>query len=152
MQIDKVIYKKQKENFEGLTLLSSDEYNKYEDDIPMINKYWWLRSPGYSSDYAPYVRSVGSLYYSSVDSTDGSVRPALILNPESSLIVGDKFKYYDHNWTVISAKYALCDEEFCCMAFREHWAANDANDYEASDIKLYLDGVWEKMKSDEQDG
>lgn len=144
MKIKKLIEMECDAEFVGLTLLSANEYTENMEFIKPLGDCWWLRSPGYYGYDASYVSYGGSLS-SDVYSVIGSVRPALILNPESSLLVGDKFIYYDHNWTVISAQYALCDEKFCRMAFRKDWRVNDANDYEASDIKRYLDSEWNKM-------
>ena len=84
------------------TLLSVDEANKYfMSDSDRICKptqqavnncaykwedngacFWWLRSPGDSSDCAAYVRVVGSVYFGGeyVDRTDDTVRPALWIN------------------------------------------------------------------------
>lgn len=73
------------------------------------------------------------------------MRPALILDA-TNLDIGDKFKFYNHVWTVISNTYALCDDEFCKMTFRKDLTAKDANVYEKSDIKKYLDNEFEKMK------
>lgn len=155
MKIEKITTVEQDCDFCGLTLLSKEEYVKRKDRIKPIESWWWLSSPGYGSSRASSVADDGSLdYFNRVDMGHGYVRPALIiLNPKSqNLKIGDKFKFYEHNWTMISERYALCDEEFCRMAFREYWAAKNANIYEASDIKRYLDDEWDKMKGGEQDG
>lgn len=150
MKIKKLIEMECDAKFVGLTLLSEKEYTENREFIKLLNNLWWLRSPCYySRSHASCVCGHGGLGYNDIDDTNSSVRPALILNSESSFIVGDKFKYYDHNWTVISAKYALCDEEFCRMTFRKCWTADDANDYEVSDIKRYLDSEWDKMMDDD---
>lgn len=140
--------------FNGLTLLSKEEYFKLKENIPDTNFWWWLRSPGFYDNFAAvvdYNNKLGSSYVDSnyVDYTGGSVRPALILNLDSSLKVGDKFRFYNHNWTVISEQYALCDEAFCKMWFRNDWMAEDGNVYELSDIKKYIDDEWTKMTLEE---
>ena len=49
--------------------------------------WWWLRSPGYFSDFASYVINGGSLnYFSFVNYTYGAVRPAFWLNLDSAAI------------------------------------------------------------------
>lgn len=152
MQTDKVICKKQEEIFEGLTLLSSYEYDKYKNNIPKLNKHWWLRSSGSFSSFSAYAVRYSTRYLDFVSRDCNVVRPALRLNHESSnLKIGDKFKFYNHDWTVISNKYALCDEEFCRMAFRKDWEAMYDNDYELSDVKRYLDCEWKKMKDGDSD-
>lgn len=144
MKIKKLIETECDAEFDGLTLLSANEYVENRKFIKALNDYWWLRSPGYSNCYAFDVNSIGNLDNILVNSVNCFVRPALIL--KSSFSVGDKFIYYGHNWTVISEKYALCDEKFRQMAFRKYWAAND---YEKSDIKRYLDSEWNKMMDGE---
>ena len=131
--------------FTGLTLLSKDEYLKYKKNIKPCDYWWWLRSPGSLSNRASDVYSDGSLYGSYVNYANGSVRPALIINPISNLRINTSFNYYGHKWTAISEDYALCDDAFCKMAFREGCMATDNNDYEASDVKKYLDEVWNDM-------
>jgi hypothetical protein len=44
--------------------------------------WWWLRSPGYSSDYAAYVRNGGTVSTEGegVDYEAMGVRPALYIN------------------------------------------------------------------------
>ena len=154
MKIDKIITStvEQEVQFEGLTLLSKEEYIKYAESIPPVNFWWWLRSPGYYRHNAISVDYNGSIDdYEGVSNTDGSVRPTLIV--KSSVIqIGDKFNFYGHTWTVISTHHALCNEEFCCMAFRKDGKAEGDNIYEASDIKKYLDAEWEKMKDGERKG
>ena len=46
---------------------------------------WWLRSPGYDLNLAAGVYTDGSLFYTSVSSTSGSVRPALWVNLDSGI-------------------------------------------------------------------
>lgn len=134
--------------FDGLTLLSKEEYNKYQDGIKPVNFWWWLRSPGGDSYCASFVYGDGSLDRSYVSYASGSVRPALILK-SNNLLIGDRFNFYNYNWTVISDQYALCDEAFCEMEFREKWNAENANDYKYSDVKKYLDEQWRKMKDED---
>lgn len=153
MKIEKYITTPIEAQFDGLTLLSKEEYNENKERINLINNcwWWWLRSPGKYTHDASGVSGDGSIGDRNVNNAYGSIRPALILNPESSnLKIGDKFKFYNHNWTVISTQYALCDEAFYETQFRKNWAAEDANIYEVSDIKKYIDVEWEKMKRGER--
>ncbi|MDR1135443.1 MAG: DUF6273 domain-containing protein [Clostridiales Family XIII bacterium] len=71
---------------DGAGYYISDQYNnervaKYEDD----GAWWWLRSPGFDSDYAAHVSNVGVLLLSgyNVLYDRGGVRPALWLNLKS---------------------------------------------------------------------
>lgn len=152
MKIEKITTVEQDCDFCGLTLLSIDEYEKHKCKIKPLSGGWWLRSHGNIQYSAALVRASGALYYCNVDYDVLSVRPALILNLKSpDLKIDDEFKCYNHNWTVISDRYALCDDELCYMAFRKNCNADDSNDYDASDIKKYLDDEWRRMKNGEQD-
>lgn len=148
MKIEKKIvsYESQNVEFLGLTLLSEKEHIKLESNIPKVGFKWWLRSPGNYQRNAAVVLSDGSRYYDCVSSARG-VRPALIIDRASfNLKFGDNFFFYGHNWTVISKDYALCDEKFCYMPFRSDFYTHDANNYDTSNIKRYLDREFEKMK------
>ena len=51
----------------------------------MAAGWWWLRSPGYSQDFAAIVDTDGSLRFSVVNVSHGGVRPALWINLESDI-------------------------------------------------------------------
>lgn len=135
--------------FNGLTLLSKEEYFELKENIPKVEFWWWLRSPGLSSLSACDVYDYGRLGGSPVNNDYDAVRPALILASESNFIIGDKFIFDNHHWTVVSNEYALCDDKYCYMWFREDWKASDANVYDASDIKKYIDDEWSRMNLEE---
>jgi len=66
-------------NGDRLFLLSEDEYKKFEGNIPRVDGWWWLRSPGTDS------YSTASVYRHEVkDSTSDldeiGVRPAVLLD------------------------------------------------------------------------
>lgn len=134
--------------FDGLKLLSTEEYDKYKDNIKRVDFWWWLSSVGYYGSRAFNVYYDDNVYSDNVNSKFGSVRPALILKT-NTLSIGGKFKFYGYSWTVISEKFALCDQAFCRMAFRENWNTGDTNSYEVSDIKKYLDEQWENIKNED---
>ena len=142
-----VIKESQDIQIKEVTLLSREEYNANIDLIPPANGWWWLRSPGSRQYYAAFVDICGSLnYYSYVSDDRGGVRPALrICNPYSSLVPGDKFDLAGHVWTVISDELALCDESIGETSFRFDTNASDANIYEKSDIRIWLEN-WAKEK------
>ena len=126
-------------NITGATLLSIAEYNQYKDLISYANGAWWLRSPGNDDSSAKCVdRSL--VFYEYVDYELG-VRPALIIS-NSDLQIEDKFKFADHIFTVISEKYALCDNIIKKYNFRTDWKVKDANNYEESDVKKWLEKWW----------
>lgn len=148
MEIMKHVVIKEPQNIqiEEVTLLSREEHKAAIKYIPAVNFDWWLRSPGYDQISAVYMLYDGSLLYSGVDNDCGCVRPALrICNPYSSLIPGDKFDLAGHVWTVISDELALCDESVGETSFRFDTNASDANVYEKSDIRIWLEN-WAKEK------
>ena len=144
-----------KDCIKGITLLSTEEAEDLLTKEQRICKYngencwWWLRSPGRCQSSVATVIHVGSVYYYGdiVGSGGGCVRPALILSslkPSNlksieKLGVGEHFEFGGYTFTVISNKYALCDEAIAKMAFREDWEVKDANVYEKSDVKKFLD-------------
>ena len=127
-----------------VTLLSAEEYEASRDIIPKLKGgWWWLRSPGYFSYFATIVFNFGrvSTDVCFVNYSDGVVRPALsILNLKSlDLRPGDQIiDFAGHDWTVISDTMVLCNDGIGKHCFREDWEAPDANSYEASAVKKYL--------------
>lgn len=127
----------------GITLLSKEEYRECKDNIPAINKPWWLRSPGHYVFFAACVYGDGSIdYYGyDVDNSEFGVRPVLII--KSNLQIKDEFNLAGHAWTVISEDYAICNDIIGEYCFREDWRAKDSNNYKKSDIKKYIED-WAK--------
>ena len=132
----------------GIALLSIEEYDNLKHKISRIDGYWWLRSPGYSADSAACVFGAygRDLVLGFNVSGKLGVRPALhIGNPESSsLQIGDRIEVANYTWTIISDTMALCDDIISDQPFREDWKADNANDYEASDIKRFLEDWWNR--------
>ena len=144
-----------KDYIKGITLLSVEEAEDLLTEEQRKCKYnnkpcwWWRRSPGYHQYFAAFVFDDGSVYYfgDGVHTGFACVRPALILSTLKSsnlksiekLGVGEHFEFGGYTFTVISKKYALCDEAIAEMAFREDLIAKDANVYEKSDVKKFLD-------------
>lgn len=135
-----------------ITLLSIEEYEASEDNIPPLAHWWWLRSPGILSRSAACVRPGGGVcgngYY--VNYANIGVRPALRVNPESinlSIIpIRGKTRFGGEIWTRIAEDVFLCDRNICQMPFRKDHQA-DANCYDTSDIKPYLDEWLENAKA-----
>ena len=146
MEIQKHIVTTQKQDIqiEEVTLLSKEEYHAAKENIPpepRFHGWWWLRSPGRCPSYAASVGRSGSLR---VDNVSVCVRPALrIINLNSSkLCIGDKFEMVGFTWTVVLEEekdfLALCDTSVGETCFREDWDEDNANEYEASDVKKWL--------------
>jgi hypothetical protein len=134
----------------GITLLSLEEYEQAKKHIPMIRGWWWLRSPGGSSNSAAYVMNDGwvDTYGNGVDYTNIVVRPALLISNLDSfnLKLGDRIVDFCRcDWTVIPGNMVLCDTGVGTHCFREDWGAPDANDYEKSDVKAWLEN-WAKER------
>ena len=125
-----------------ISILSVEEYRVAEDNIPPLNEYWWLRSPGNYGSVAACVCPDGNVgvFGSRIIDDSVGVRPTLRIHPKSvNLQIGDKVRFYGRIWTYIAKGILLCDEIICRMPFRGDGQADDANDYEKSDIKAYLD-------------
>lgn len=135
---------------DGVTLLSLEEYNYHRKHINPISNYWWLRSPGDYSDSAVYVSGEGNVsYMGNIVSLEFGVRPALKINLESSdFQIGDSFSLKGYTWTIVSKDYALCDTTICKKPFRKDWRAQDANDYEKSEVKEFLEDWYLKQISE----
>ena len=135
----------------GITLLSVEEAEQVPEGTRAIRGRWWLRSPGYDDYNAACVDGYGDVcdlgyivnYY------EPGVRPALIVNLDSSnLSIMDKIETAGHRWTVITDSLILCDDIVGFTAFRADWQANDANVYEASDVKKWLEKWWEENRNE----
>ena len=146
-----MIAKKINIDITGITLLSVDEYSKYRNRIPQ-RLWWWLRTNATDNDIAvAVVNSSGEVKYDDAGCEKIHVRPALIYNSKTSdLRTRDKITLADLEWTVISDKYALCDDSIAKMPFRDWECWNeppkDTNAYEASDVKVYLEN-WARTVS-----
>ena len=141
--------------FEGATLLSVDEARKLlsKKDREYSN-WWWLRLPGYYQDYAAYVSTDGLVDCTGydVDYADVCVRPALKINLESSgLTIGDTFSFGGKTFKIISDDLAFCLEDIGTHCFRKDWKTPDANVYEASDVKKFIDAWFEAALKEESE-
>ena len=146
MKVDKIITTTEPLELEitGITLLSRKEYEECRTNIPHINKWWWLRSSCSNIGlYVCVVTDYGTLDYNSLNGDYVGVRPALVMDRKSSnLEIGDKLKIKERSWTVISDRLALCDDMITEMPFKKDWRVDDADDYESSDIKSFIEAWW----------
>lgn len=124
-----------------ITLLSVDEYKANRYLISNIPSWWWLRTPGTNIDYPGVEQIINGWTFAGYVSHIEGVRPVLrIKNPESAFLkIGVKFRLADYTWTMLGDGLALCDDIIGECAFRKDWKATDANDYEKSDVKKYLE-------------
>lgn len=155
MKIEKLITIKQESNIEitGATLLSLEEYNNYKNIIPHLDKNWWLRSPGYRSRDAAFVYGVDGYVFDNGFNVPNpfGVRPVLQINLSSSnLSVGDEFVIGKHKFTVISESYAISNSNIGWCPFRKDYKADNANNYEASDVKKFVDEWYEELTKEHE--
>lgn len=145
---------------DGVTLLSEDEYEAYKALIPPIHRWWWLRrvNAPVSGGYAGHVDLDGQVHYERVESDNGGVRPALTTSGfgAASLFPGDRFEARGKRWTVLSDSLAVCNDIVGKACFRESvdWTEKlaDANEYEKSDIRKWLQKWWEGSLDEAEGG
>lgn len=133
----------------GATLLSTEEARQLDEKILKAPDVWWLRSHGDDDVSAACVNACGYVYDSGYDVRQCfGVRPALKLSnlEGSGLQIGGRFTFGDYNFTIISEKRALCNKIVWRSIFREDGGAKDANDYEASDVKKFVDDWFTRIK------
>lgn len=127
----------------GATLLSLNEADQLPSELRKYHNWWWLRNSSYIYYRAACVDHRGYFidggYF--VDDYSNVVRPALqIKKPNSSnLKIGDVFEFGGKTFKIISNNLAFCLSDIGTCAFRRNWKAEDANDYEKSDVKKYVD-------------
>ena len=138
----------------GATLLSVEEARQLDKETLRASGGWWLRSPGDYANLAAFVYGdVGHVsdYGRSVDRAFG-VRPALEISKSSGYKIGESVDFGGHSFTIISDTHALCDDIIGECAFRKDFKAKDVNEYEASDIKRYVETWFEEVKDQSREG
>jgi hypothetical protein len=148
MIVEKIITKTEPKELDitGATLLSYEEYEKYKTRISRRDYWWWLRSPGSSMLDAFFVDNWGYIYSDSILDNAVAVVPALKIILNSDFKIGDKIKFGSNTFTIISDNYALCDNNIGYHWFREGFEINDANNYEKSDVKKFIDGWFKEQE------
>lgn len=122
-------------------LLSTEEYQKYQEKIPHIGCWWWLRSPGENPYYVASV-STGGLVYCPGRYTIfncNAVRPALrYSNLESQIIKSKKsncFIWNEVRWVILDEEAEIAISEMP-IAFDKF--DDNSNDYSTSHIRKWL--------------
>ena len=123
--------------FYGIRLLSEQEYITYSRKINEIDYWWWLSSPDSNKIFAACVCIDGHNSYMCVNRKNGAVRPVLI-GRFCKLKQGDEFELAGYTWTVLNDELALCNDVIGYTCFRKDLVADDANEYDASDVKKWL--------------
>ena len=122
-----------------ITFLTKEEYEAHRRQIPLINDWWWLRSPGFHSYYAAIIDIGGSVRdFGSIVYDDGSaVRPALksaILN----LPIGEKFNTLGNRWVMIDDGFAISEDVITHRRYD-----SESNVWETSELRKWLE-AWAK--------
>lgn len=153
MKIKRTIEVEEELNIDGATLLSVKEAEKLPIRLRKYGKWWWLRSPGRISIAASIVYDYGVIgcVGGHVDYIFGYVRPALIIsNIESlNLTIGDCFSFGGKEFEIVSNTIAFCKSDIGQCCFRHDYKSSDANIYEASDIKEFVDDWFRNAKEEE---
>ena len=149
MKVNKIITTTEKCDLQitGATLLSIEEAEALPLRLRYYYEWWLLRSKGNYQCYIAFVDRAGSVNNEGCGVTRDAdcVRPALIINLKSSNFkIGDVFIFDDKEFEIISENLAFCKSDIGHHCFREDWEAEDANDYEVSDVKEFVDEWFER--------
>ena len=114
-------------------LLSIEEYEKYKEIIPKCKTCWWLRTPGYYSNYASCVLYNGNVNYNgnNVNYYYNGVRPAL--KSEIFKEVGKKYSVGTFSFTCIDENLGIATVPISFNMFDD-----ESNNYEKSYIRKWL--------------
>ena len=126
-----------------VTIPSIEEIKKIKMNFDIdCDCTWWLRPSGNNSHNVPYITDLRDVFETDLYvHFEYGVRPLLrITNLESSnLKLGDKIEIFGEKFTIVLEGRALADSVVGYSAFRKDWRAEDANDYEKSDLKSWLE-------------
>ncbi len=141
----------------GATLLSVEDAKNLDEEILKADTDWWLGSHGFFPCYAACVYGViGDVNdVGEVVGNNYGVRPALEISKFSlsyGYKIGDSVYFGGHSFTIISDTRALCDDVIGKCAFRKDSEAENANEYDASDIKRYVETWFKKAKEQNREG
>lgn len=151
MKAEKIITETEEFKIVGAALLSIGEAEALPLHLRKYYNWWWLQSRGSYRNHAANVRRNGFVNDCgcSIDYANGRVRPSLEIEniKYSNLKVGDRFDFGGEAFEIISDTMAFCLEDIGACVFREDWRVENANDYEKSDIKKFVDNWFEKARN-----
>lgn len=136
----------------GATLLTIEEAEQLPKRLKVYKNWWWLRSRGNNSCLVTIIDYDGFIdFHGDYITSDNDVRPLLMIsNLESSnLQIGDTFKFGGKKFEIISNDKAFCLDDIGTCSFKSDWETLDANDYEKSDVKQFID-KWFKESINEE--
>ena len=119
-----------------ISIPSTIEYEKYKSIIPVVNAWWWLRTPGFSRYFAARVDNEGfvSVNGSNVIDDLNAVRPILLFKKDVVDVGrGDTFSALGNTWRVIDYGYAISEDVITHRRFDEN-----SNDWLKSELRAWL--------------
>ena len=140
---------------EEVALLSIEEYEKYKNIIPLLNKcWWWLRSPGHAQPFAARVDDDGGVYERGglVDFGYDAVRPALKIKTSevNCFDIGDTVSFQND---YIGDEYIVLDKlpnNILYILSKDIVAIRrfdpESNVWETSELKQWLEEQYSWMK------
>lgn len=122
-----------------VTLLTKGEYMEHRNRIPLVNDWWWLRSPGYYSFIAAYVDIDGSVdnHGRNVGNVTYAVRPTL-KSMSLNLPIGEHFIALGNRWIMIDNCMAISQDVITHRRYD-----TEKNVWETSELKQWLE-EWAK--------
>lgn len=130
---------------EWVGILSIEEYERYKEYIPNAHYWWWLRSPGATSDRAAYVAYDNELnaFGEMVDNRLLGIRPAIrisnfSLKPGGVVIIGGK------KWTALSYNLLLANEIVYPYSFNSDV---ESNVYKGSELEREVKNYWADLNA-----
>ena len=133
----------------GVTVISLDEWNAYQDKIPVFRDWFWTCTPkGIHSFYEDDKEIIDPLIYVvEYDQTivtcnawrnDCSFRPVLLLD-SPNLKCGDKLVYNNMPYTVITPEWAICNWTDIDTVWSEEDDPEDAVNWNKSYVRQFCD-------------
>ena len=124
-------------DIKGITLLTTEEADQLPLYIAACGGSWWLRSPGWFSNYAANVDYNGDVDSAgtSLDFDEIAIRPVLLCDPVE-LPLGHVVKLFGEEWLYIGDGKLLARKPIGRCAFNK--SSEKGNVYEGSDIEKYV--------------
>ena len=104
---------------------------------------FWLKSFDVNPSVVNVVKESGSVGICNVCFSTGMIRP--VIKVDNQLSIGDEYNIKGTMFVAISKDMLLCKNKIGYGCFRKNFEAEDANVYEKSDVKNYIDD-WAKEK------
>lgn len=126
----------------GATLPTLEDSNYFSDNLCIYNTEWWLNTPlDHISGCVFIICTDGDATYEETNCDYITVRPALqIKNLElSNLKIGDCFIFGEKEFEIVLNDLAFCKSDIGKCYFRQDFEADNANVYEFSDVKKFVD-------------